>query len=191
MTLLIVGVALFLGIHSAGIVGLRERLLDRIGEGAWKGLYSVVSLVGLVAIVYGYAAARETGTPLWSPPVWTRHLALTLMLPVFPLVFAAYVPGRIARGLGHPMLIGTAIWALAHLLANGMVHDLVLFGAFFVWAVLDLASYRWRTARSIPAARPGPLNDVIAVGGGLGAYALFLLYAHTWLFGVAPLPSLM
>lgn len=190
MTLLIVGVVLFLGIHSVGILGLRERMVATLGEGPWKGLYSLVSIAGFVAMVYGYGAARATTTLVWVPPTWSRHLALTLMIPVFPLLFAAYAPGRISRALGHPMLIATAIWALAHLLANGMVHDLVLFGAFFVWAVADLVSYRWRATRPLPGAPPGPLNDVVAIVAGLATYAFFVLYGHVWLFGVAPLPSL-
>ncbi|MEO0605086.1 MAG: NnrU family protein [Myxococcota bacterium] len=190
MTLLIIGLVLFLGIHSSAIVGLRDRIVAAIGEGPWKGLYALISLIGFGAIVYGFGPARAASEILWVPPVWTRHLALTLMLPVFTLVAAAYFPGRISRSVGHPMLVGTTIWALAHLLANGGSHDMLLFGAFFVWAVLDLASFGWRERRAIPGAPPGPFNDGIVVVVGLGLYAFFLLFGHAWLFGVAPLPSL-
>lgn len=189
MPLLVLGLVLFIGIHLTAVLGLRDTAIARLGEGPWKGLYSVVSALGLAAIVWGYGTARMDPTVLWMPPVWTRHLALTLMLPVFPLLLAAYLPGRI-RGWagGHPMLIATLLWAKAHLLANGMLADVLLFGGIWLWALVVRLSFTRRTQRAIPMAPPSAANDAIAFFGGLGLYVLTLLKAHLWLFGVAPLP---
>ena len=187
MVFLLLGVVLFIGVHSLATVGLRDRAVALLGEGPWKGAYALISIVGLVAMVYGYGLARGAPTLLWAPPTWTRHLALLVMLPVFPLLTAAYAPGRIGGWVKHPMLFGTVLWALAHLLANGMLHDLVLFGAFLGWSVLTWVSYSWRERRPIPGAPPSGWNDVIALVVGLGLYALFVFVLHGWLFGVAPL----
>jgi len=188
MSLLLVGLFLFLGIHLTGAFGMRETMVERTGgEGPWKGLYSLVSLVGLVCITMGYAEARAAPSVLWVPPVWTRHLALTLMLPVFPMLFAAYLPGRIQSTLKHPMLVATKTWALAHLLANGMLHDVLLFGGFLAWAVIVRISLGRREPRDIPMAPPSGLNDGIAVVGGLMLYGATLMKVHLWLFGVPPL----
>jgi uncharacterized membrane protein len=188
MGILILGLIIFLGIHSLSIVNepLRNRMVQSVGEGAFKGIYSVIALVGLVLIVWGYGAARLDPVLLYSPPAWLRHLAMLLLLPVFPLLFAAYFPGRISRTLKHPMLVAVKLWAVAHLLANGMAHDVLLFGAFLAWAVVDRISLKRRTARDIPTLPAKPFNDLIAVVGGLAVYVLFVLWAHQWLFGVAP-----
>ena len=126
MTTLIVGLVLFLGVHSLSIINepLRNRLNASMGEGAFKGLYSVVSLVGLVLIVWGYGAARMDPTVIYVPPGWLKHVSFLLLVPVFPLLFATYFPGKIKEKLGHPMLAAVKLWALAHLLANGMLHDM-------------------------------------------------------------------
>lgn len=188
MTTLIVGLILFLGVHSLSIVNepLRNRLQASLGEGAFKGLYSLASLVGLVLIIWGYGAARLDPTIIYMPPGWLRHLAMLLLIPVFPLLFATYFPGRIKAKLGHPMLVAVKLWALAHLLANGMLHDLLLFGSFLVWAVVDRISLKRRTLRPTAALPASKANDAIAVVGGLVVYVVIVLWAHQWLFGVAP-----
>lgn len=187
MGLLIAGIAVFLGIHLVAVVGLRDRAAAALGEGPWKGLYSLLSIVGLGLIVWGYGPARAASAVVYVPPVWTRHMALLLMLPAFVLVFAAYLPGRIKRAAGgHPMVLGAALWATAHLLANGMLHELVLFGSVLGWAVVEFVSLRSRPVRPVPGAPPGPANDVLAIVGGIAAYCAFLFGVHQWLFGVAP-----
>jgi uncharacterized membrane protein len=190
MTLLLIGLVLFLGVHSMSIVaeGWRQRTMRRIGMGPWKGLYALISLLGFVLIVYGYDIARQDPIVLYTPPVWTRHLALLLMLPVFPLIFAAYLPGRIKATMKHPMLAATKIWALAHLVANGTLADVLLFGGFLAWAVADRISFKKRTQPDLRTAPPSKYNDVIAVALGLLAYAAFAQWLHLYLIGVYPLP---
>lgn len=190
MTLLIAGLLLFLSVHSTAIIapGWRTAQVARRGEAAWKGLYALLSIAGFVLLVYGYGAARQSPVVLYTPPTFTRHLALLLMLPVFPLLLAAYLPGRIKTAAKHPMLLAVKLWALAHLLANGNLHDVVLFGTFLAWAVADRISMKRRTvARAVPAASLRPMNDAIALAGGLAVYAIFVLWAHLKLIGVSPL----
>jgi uncharacterized membrane protein len=188
MTTLIAGLVIFLGIHSLSIVNapLRDRLAERLGRLGWFAAYSVIALVGFVLIVQGYASARLDPVVLYVPPTWLRHVALLLLVLIFPLLLAAYLPGRIQDVTRHPMLLATKIWAFAHLLANGMLHDVVLFGAFLAWAVADRISLKRRTQPPVPAAPRGKINDVIAVVGGLGLYVWFVMHGHAWLFGVAP-----
>lgn len=190
MTYLILGLVLFLGMHSVEIVppGLRGSAIARMGELPWKGLYAVISIIGFVLIIYGYGLARQQPILIYAPPIWMRHLSALIMLPVFPLLLAAYLPGRIKAALKHPMLAAVKFWALAHLLANGMLHDVLLFGSFLAWAVVDRISFKRRVQRPIPGAPPGKMNDVIAVVAGLALYAIFVLWLHVRLFGVAPLP---
>ncbi|MFN7121207.1 MAG: NnrU family protein [Hydrogenophaga sp.] len=192
MLLLILGLVLFLGVHSVSIVSAsgRNRLVQQLGEGQWKGLYSLASLAGFVLIVVGYGAAREAPVLLYTLPNGFRHLAAVLMLPVFVLLLAAYLPGRIQRAAKHPMLLAVKLWALAHLLANGTLADVLLFGGFLAWAVVDRISVKRRAAAGL--LRPGPVlpgskaNDAIALVGGLGIYVLFVVWAHAWLIGVRP-----
>jgi uncharacterized membrane protein len=192
MLLLILGLVLFLGVHSVSIVSAsgRNRLVQQLGEGQWKGLYSLASLAGFVLIVVGYGAAREAPVLLYTLPNGFRHLAAVLMLPVFVLLLAAYLPGRIQRAAKHPMLLAVKLWALAHLLANGTLADVLLFGGFLAWAVVDRISVKKRAAAGL--LRPGPVlpgskaNDAIALVGGLGIYVLFVVWAHAWLIGVRP-----
>ena len=188
MATLIAGLVLFLGIHSLSIVNepLRNRLQTSLGEGTYKGLYSLVALIGLVLVVVGYGAARMDPTVLYTPPTWLRHVTLLLLVPVFPLLFAAYLPGRIRTTLKHPMLVAVKLWALAHLLANGMVHDVILFGSFLAWAVVDRISLKRRTPRQTPTLPATKANDLIAVAGGLAVYVLTVVWAHQWLIGVSP-----
>ncbi|RST49797.1 NnrU family protein [Variovorax sp. MHTC-1] len=190
MSLLVVGLILFLGIHSVSIVApaWRDAQVDRRGERVWKGTYALASLVGLLLLIYGYGLARQAPVVLYAPPPGLRHVALLLMLPVFPLLFAAYLPGRIQRTVKHPMLLAVALWATAHLLGNGTLADVLLFGAFLVWAVVDWISVQHRAVpRRVPGAPPGALNDIVALAGGLVVYAAFLWRAHIWLTGVSPL----
>jgi uncharacterized membrane protein len=192
MVLLIVGLVLFLGVHSVAIVSpaLRTRTIQRIGEPAWKGPYALVSLVGFVLICYGFGLARQVPVILYSPPTWLRQLALIIMLPVFPLLIAAYMPGRIKTAAKHPMLAAVKFWAFAHLLANGLLADVLLFGGFLAWAVVDRISLKRRSSPPVlRTAPPGPWNDVIAVVLGLAIYALMIGWAHVRLFGVSPLNS--
>ncbi|CAN7385424.1 NnrU family protein [Variovorax sp. LjRoot290] len=188
MSLLVVGLILFLGIHSVSIVApaWRDAQVERRGERVWKGMYALASLAGLLLLIYGYGLARQTPVVLYTPPPALRHVALLLMLPVFPLLFAAYLPGRIQRTVKHPMLLAVALWATAHLLGNGTLADVLLFGAFLVWAVADWISVQRRAVpHSVPGAPPGALNDVVALAGGLVVYAGFLFGAHRWLTGVS------
>ena len=186
---LITGLVLFLGVHSLAIVapGLRERGLARLGEGAWKGVYGLVSLLGFVLIVYGFGLARQSPEILYSPPAWLRHVTLLLMLPVFPLLFAAYLPGRIRTAAKHPMLAAVKLWAFAHLLSNGTLADVLLFGGFLAWAVADRISLKRRPPQALRIAPAGRWNDVLAVILGLAVYVLFIGWAHLRLIGVSPL----
>jgi len=188
MTLLIIGLLIFLGIHSISIVAepTRDHLHARVGEGGWKGLYSLLSLVGLVLLVYGYGDARMQPQLIYLPPPWLRHVALLLLLPVFVLLLATYFPGRIKAVVKHPTFTAIKLWALAHLLANGMLADLLLFGGFLLWAVAGRISMKRREARPLPGLAPSVLNDVIAVAVGFGLYVVFVLWGHAWLIGVAP-----
>ena len=188
MSLLIVGLIIFLGIHSVAIFapGLRERVRSRLGEGPWKGLYSLISLLGFALIIYGFGLARQSPVVLYTPPQRLRHLTFLIMLPVFPLLIAAYLPGRIKTAAKHPMLAAVKFWAFAHLLANGMLADVLLFGGFLAWAVLDRISLKQRP-QNLRMAPPGRFNDAIAIIAGLALYALFIGWAHARLFGVSPL----
>ena len=190
MTYLILGLVLFLGPHSVEIFSskLRASAVASMGERPWKGLYTLVSIIGFVLIIYGYGQARQDPILLYAPPVWMRHLSALIMLPVFPLLLAAYMPGRIKTALKHPMLAAVKFWALAHLLANGMLADVVLFGSFLAWAVADRISFKRRVQRPIHTAPPSKMNDVIAVVGGLALYVIFALWLHVRLIGVPPLP---
>jgi uncharacterized membrane protein len=190
MTLLILGLVLFLGVHSLRVFAepLRTSLRGRLGELPFKGLYTVVSLAGFVLLVVGYGQARLQPVLLWVAPVGMRHLAALLTLLSFVLLAAAYVPRNALKArLGHPMTLAVKVWALAHLLANGALHDVVLFGGFLVWSVLV-----FRTARARDrAAGVGPgETSLVATGAtvvvGLAAWAVFAMWAHAALIGVRP-----
>lgn len=192
MTLLIAGLVVFLGVHSVGIFGprWRDQRVQRLGLLPWKGVYSAISLAGLVLIVVGYGLARQNPVVLYAPPVWTRHLALLLMVPVFPLLIATYLPGRIQRAARHPMLVAVKLWALAHLVANGTLADVLLFGSFLAWAVADRLAVQRRALawkRMVPEVQPSPGNDIIAMVAGLGLYVAFLFGLHRVLIGASPI----
>lgn len=187
MLLLFLGLILFLGMHSVSIVAesFRDRMAAK-SEVAWKAIYGLVAIAGFVLVIRGYAAARLDPIVLYSPPVWLGHLASLLLLPVFVLFFAPYLPGRIKTATKHPQLIAAKLWAVAHLLVNGTVADVVLFGSVLAWAVADRISLKRRTPRPLPGAPESALNDVILVVIGLGAYAAFAFWLHAAWIGVAP-----
>jgi uncharacterized membrane protein len=190
MTLLFLGLVLFLGVHSVRIVGegWRTATIARIGEGPWKGIYSLLSLAGLMLIVWGYGEARQAPQILWASPLWVRHLAALLTLAAFVLLVAAYVPGNHLKArLRHPMVLAVKVWALAHLIANNTLADVLLFGAFLVWAVLDFRAARARDRAAGALAAPGRVGPtVVTVVVGVVAWAVFAMWAHAALFGVRP-----
>jgi len=190
MTMLILGLLLFLGVHSVRIVadGWRARMIGQLGEGAWKGVYGLLSFTGFILIVWGYGEARLTPVVLWASPAWTRHAAALLVLAAFVLLAAAYVPGNAIKArLHHPMVLGVKVWAFAHLMANNTLADLLLFGSFLVWAVLSFraAKARDRAAGTRDAGGAGSRTAVAIVVGG-AAWAGFSLWGHTALIGVRP-----
>lgn len=190
MSMLIAGLVLFLGVHSSRVFAddARTAFIAAHGEKTWKGIFAVLSIVGFVLVVYGYGEARTAPVVLWTPPAWTRHAAALLTLPAFILLAAAYVPrNAIKARLGHPMLLGTKIWAAAHLLANGNVADVLLFGGFLVWATLCLraAKARDRAAGTVYPAG-GATPTAIAVAVGASAWAAFAFHLHAAWIGVRP-----
>ncbi|WP_372882436.1 NnrU family protein [Psychromonas sp.] len=186
MATLIFGLILFLGIHSISIVAqpLRDRCAAK-SEIGWKAFYGLVSFAGLYLIVTGYAQARLTPTLIYATPYGLRHLSSLLMLPFFILFLAPYFKGKISDYSKHPQLIAVILWTVSHLLVNGSLADLLLFGCFFIWAVADLISMRHRVARPLPGLKKSPVNDLIIVVAGLGIYALFVVTLHKMLIGIA------
>lgn len=189
MTALVIGLIVFLGVHSISIAAdpWRNRMAAKLGETRWMGIYTVLSVIGFALIVWGYGIARQSPVVLYTPPTSLRHVAMLLLLFVFPLLFATYLPGRIQTATRHPMLVAVKIWAFAHLLANGTLHDVVLFGSFLAWAVVDRISLKRRHPRPVPGPPPTKVNDIIAVVGGLMVYLWFVFYGHAWLIGVSPM----
>ena len=191
MLILILGLILFLGVHSVRIVApdFRARVIETRGENAWKGPYALVSLVGFVLIIWGFSMARYQGPILYTPPIWMAHLALFFMLLSFISLAVYGVPaGRLKAVLKHPMLVAVKLWAFAHLLANGDLASLLLFGTFLVWAVADRISVKRRVpAGQVEEFETGPVrNDVIAIVAGIVLYLLFVWKLHEWLIGVPP-----
>ena len=189
MPILVLGLVLFLGSHSTRLVAEDWRNRQVVsGEKRWKGIYTVVSLVGLVLIAWGYSMARQDPVLLWAAPIWTRHAASLLVLLGFIFISATYGPPNHFRSvLHHPMYAGTALWALGHLLANGMLADLLLFGSFLAWSIAGFLVWRGRdkaTARSYPAGTVRGTIGAIVVGVVLWAVFAFLL--HGPLIGVRP-----
>ncbi len=189
MLALILGLVIFLGVHSSRLFAgqWRETQL-RQHPLRWKGVYALIALVGLVLIVWGYAQARMAPVWLWQSPIWTRHLAALLTIPAFILLAATYIPGtRIKARVGHPMLLGVKFWAIAHLLANGTLADVLLFGGFLGWAVILYIVLR-RSDRQAGIKYPvaGISRDIAALVVGLVSWALFAVWLHRLLIGVAP-----
>jgi uncharacterized membrane protein len=194
MAMLVLGLVVFLGVHSTRIVaeGGRAKAIARLGEGPWKGVYSLLSLIGFALIVWGFAQARWSAPVIWTPPIWTRHTTILLML-LSLILIGAYIFKRshIAVAVHHPMVWGVAVWAVGHLIANGSAADLLLFGAFLLWAIADLVNSYGRDARKA-AVYPSP-----SWGATLGAIALgvvlwiaLLAGLHLWLFGVSPMAGM-
>jgi len=199
MLIMILGLALFLGTHAFSMArGPRAELVSRVGEGRYKLGYTLLSALGIVLIAVGYGHYRATGyIPVWNPPVFTRHLALLLVLLAFVVMASAYLPGRIRAFAKHPMLLAVKIWATAHLLANGDLGSIVLFAAFLAWAVVDRISVK---RRAVPAgavasqhggqaAPAGWRNDGLAVVIGVAAWFVFARWLHPWLIGVSVWPG--
>ena len=189
MLILVLGLVLFLGVHLVPTTPqARADLRMRMGEGPYMAAFSVISLVGLVLIVWGFSRVLHGGydVRLWSPPVWTRHIAFALMPFAFILLAAAYIPSHIRTKAKHPMLAAVKIWALAHLLANGDLAGLLLFGSFLAWAIYDRISVKRRGALGPLGARQGGYGgDLAAVVIGLAAYVFMLLWGHAHLIGIA------
>lgn len=190
MSYLVIGLLVFLGAHSVAIVApaWRSAMIERLGDATWKALFTVAAVIGFILLVHGYGLARADPQVLYNPPPFMRHVAALLMLPVFPLLLAAYLPGRIKLAVKHPMLVATKAWALSHLLVNGTVADVLLFGGFLAWAVADrIAAGKRAVPRRTPAAPTSRWNDLIAVVGGLVLYVVFVAWAHEQLIGVVPI----
>lgn len=190
MLLLILGLSIFVAIHVVPTrPDLRHGLAIRMGEGPYKGLFSLVALLGFALIVYGYHKVQlhpGKNPQLWTPPTSGRHATMALMLPVFPLLIATYLPGRIAALVGHPMITAVKFWALAHLFVRGDAASLLLFLGFLAWAVYDRISLKRREAAGLVKRPSGPLaNDAIALVGGLAFYFVFAKWGHPALIGVA------
>lgn len=192
MLVMVLGLLLFFAIHLVPTnLELKNGLVARFGTGGYKAIFAVVSLIGLTLIVLGFYKLHlhpGKNPQLWYPPIWTRHLALALMLPAMISLVAAYVPSHIHVMLKHPMLVAIKIWALAHLLANGDLASLVLFGGFLAFAVYDRISVKRRGDLGPIGRGSGPwINDVIVVVLGVALYAAIVLYLHELVIGVSPL----
>jgi uncharacterized membrane protein len=193
MQILIAGLALFIAVHLVPTrPPLRAALAGRLGPGLYRALFSLVSIAGLVMIVLGYGQMQGLGRgnpQLWVPPVWIKHVVFLLMIPAIVLLVAAYVPSRIRTAVGHPMLTAIMIWAFAHLLANGDLASVLLFGSLLGYAVYDRFSVIDRASPGpLGTAEGGAIHDVLVIAGGLAVYALILFWGHAKLTGVALLP---
>lgn len=188
MNLFIAGLVLFFGLHSISVFALPLRnSLAAKNEKAWKGIYALLSLLGLVLMSMGYSELRQAPTILYVTPDWMRHVAALLLLPTFVFFLSSIFPGKIKDALKHPLLAAVKLWALAHLLVNGTLADVLMFGAFLAWAVLVRISLKTRPERTIPTAPRSPANDAIAVVLGLGLYLAFVLWLHEVLIGISPI----
>jgi len=191
LPVLIIGLVVFLGLHSTRIFAedWRAARIARLGEQKWKLLYSIASGIGLTLIVWGYGMARTTPVLLWNPPLWTRHLASVLVLVAFVMIVAAYVPrNHFKAAFGHPMYAGVKTWAFAHLIANGMLADLLLFGSFLVWSVLGFRSARRRDRKQQVTYPAGSARGtIVTLAVGAIAWAIFAFYLHGPLIGVRPI----
>jgi uncharacterized membrane protein len=187
LTIMILGLALFIGVHVFTTArAQRAALIKRIGEPAYKIGYSILSLIGVVLIGYGFAHYRATGwIDVWYPPAWTRHIAVALMWPAIICVIAAYARGNIQRALKHPMLVGVKLWAVAHLIANGDLGAIILFGSILAWAGYDRATLKHRTDPGAPPIPTGGWrNDVAAVVVGTIVYLALGFVFHPLVIGV-------
>src|SRR5687767_7836050 len=191
MTFLIAGLLLFIGAHSVRIFAndWRNSVISRIGIKQWKMRYSIIALVGFFLLIYGFVLSRANPVFVWNPPLWSRHLAALLTLFAFILFAAAEIRGNhIKSKLGHPMYLGTKLWAFAHLMANGRLGDILLFGVFLVWAILGFAAARRRDRREgVVYPAPSAQKTAIAIIAGVVVWAVFAFWLHRILIGVAPI----
>lgn len=186
MLLFITGLILFFAVHSISIVnvGWRDAMAERLGTRTWRAIYSLAALAGLVLLIWGYGIARGDPVILYSPPAWLFYVNFILMLFVFPLFMASLLPGRIKTAVKHPVFASVKVWAFAHLLTNGALADVLLFGCFLAWAVAGRISMKHRRNRPTPGFPAGPANDLLAVVSGLLIYLLFVMVLHDWMTGV-------
>jgi uncharacterized membrane protein len=191
MPVLILGLILFLGLHSLRIFadGWRTRQIARLGLKRWKALYAVLAIVGFVLICWGFGLARQHPVLLYVPPLWLRHLNALFTLVAFVLFVAARVPRNVFKArLHHPQVLAVKVWAFGHLLATGMLHDVVLFGAFLLWAIVLFAASRRRDRVAGTVYPAGTLRgNLLTVVIGMAAWAVFALWLHLWLIGVNPM----
>ncbi|HEU5296367.1 MAG TPA: NnrU family protein [Burkholderiaceae bacterium] len=191
MTALVIGLLLFLGLHSTRMIadGVRSRFIAQRGERVWRGLYSLGSAIGFVLIIWGFAIARRSPVVLWSPPDWTRPLASLLTLASIVLISAAYVPrNHFKAWVGHPMVLGVKVWAFAHLLATRTLADLLLFGGFLLWSIWCFRSLRARDRAAGRQPTPGQaVPTVVTIAVGAVLWFVFAYWLHGWLIGVRPL----
>ena len=186
LAIMILGLVVFLGGHVfITMRGHRATLIARLGEGRYKGLFSLVAVIGIVLIGYGFAYYRATGLiDIWYPPPWTRHVTDALVWPAVICIVAAYIPGEIKRVLKHPMLVGVKLWAVAHLISNGDLGSIILFGSFLAWAVYDRIAVKYRgDAVALPKPATGYRNDFIAVVIGTLVYFALGLWFHPLVVG--------
>lgn len=193
MALFLIGLVIFLGSHSTRIFAesWRNNMIDRIGEVKWKGLYTIISLIGFIIIVIGYGQARQSTVVLWQPNSFLIYIALALNLIAF-IFLAGSSPSNnaIRLKLKHPMILGVKVWALAHLLSNGTLVNLILFGAFLIWAVLDFRSARKRPILISEKAIVSTKATVITIASGIILWIIFIFGLHQYLIGVSPLAQL-
>ncbi|CAD6527119.1 hypothetical protein LMG27952_01994 [Paraburkholderia hiiakae] len=191
MAILVLGLVIFIGVHSIRIVAApwRAAQIERFGPRAWRGAFAVLSILGFVLIVYGYGLSRRYPVPIWLPPFWMAHVTALLTAIAFIMIVAAYVPGNhFKRALGQPFVSGVALWAFAHLLANGTLNDIILFAVFLVWALFELRGENRRDREAGVVYPEGQASrDVIVVVVGLVAWAVFAFWLHGVLIGVRPL----
>jgi uncharacterized membrane protein len=187
LAIMILGLAVFIGTHLVSTRReQRAALIARFGEGPYKGLYSLASLIGLLLIGWGFGVYRAAGyIPVWNPPGWTRHVTVALVWPSIIFFYAAYSPGRIKAVLKHPMLVGTKLWAVAHLISNGDLGSIILFGSILGWAVYDRITLKHRTdpgGKSMPAG--GLRQDIVAIVVGTVIYLALGFLFHPYFIGV-------
>ncbi|NNE36682.1 MAG: NnrU family protein [Gammaproteobacteria bacterium] len=187
MVKLLIGLIVFIGIHSISIFALafRNRMAET-NQLLWKGSYSLISLIGLVLLIQGYGEYRLTAEVLYVTPLWLRHVSALLLVPFFILMLAPYFPSALNNKLKHPQLVAVKLWAVAHLLVNGSMADLILFGSFLAWAIADRISVKRRPVREVPHIPESRLNMIISIVGGLMLYVIFAIWLHGPLIGVRP-----
>jgi uncharacterized membrane protein len=187
LLILVLGLAVFIGVHLVTTRrDYRAALIARFGEGPYKALYSVLSIVGVVLIAWGFARYRAQGyIPVWEPPRWTRHVTVALVWPAIICIVAAYIPGGIKRTLKHPMLVGVKLWAVAHLVSNGDLGSIILFGGILAWAVVDRVSLKRRSDPGGPVIPSGGMaKDILAVLVGTVIYLALGFWFHPYVVGV-------